>query len=230
MRAKFAIEEYDADLIVPLDADEFLYHIDGKNPREVLEELKEYIEYQIPWRTYVYEKEPDIELGFMPNNFTHYRNPSLDCYCKTLVSKLLIKEKLADFAAGCHSLKYPKEYQGPVNIEKPTKLVYAHFPLRSKAQLMNKVIPNWIYKWKVPFPIREKAGFHLGNLVCCKYIKNFGNPSGHVQHFKIIKFKKLCNKYFSEIKCFSVFPWIVYIGSIRWYTANQQPCPKGAGY
>jgi hypothetical protein len=90
-----AINEYGADLVIPLDADEFLYHTDGINPRETLEALREDVEYQALWRTYVYEKEPDIELGFMPNNFTHYRNPALECHNKAFMSKFLIKEKQA---------------------------------------------------------------------------------------------------------------------------------------
>ena len=165
-KAEKAIDEYGADLIVPLDADEFLYHIDGKNPREILEELREDVEYQIPWRTYVYEKEPDIGLGFISNNFTHYRNPALEIAQghagKTLISKYLIKEKQAKFSVGAHWLVYPEEYQGSVKIENPEKLVCAHFPVRSHAQLLKKTIPNWITKWNVSsnFPYHLRKGMH----------------------------------------------------------------------
>jgi glycosyltransferase involved in cell wall biosynthesis len=158
-----AIYEYGVDLVITLDADEFLYHTDGINPRETLEDLRDDVEYQIPWRTYVYENEPDIELGFMPNNFTHYRNPSLECYNKALMSKFLIEEKQACFAPGSHALIFPPEHQGSVLIENPPKLVYAHFPLRSKTQLMNKVVPEWIRLWKNPLPILEEGrGFQYG--------------------------------------------------------------------
>ena len=158
-----AINEYGADLVVHLDTDEFLYHTDGINPREALESLREDVEYQIPWRTYVYEKEPDIDLGFLPNNFTHYRNPALECHNKAIASKYLIEKKQAKFApSATHSLTYPHEYRGSVEIKSPSKLVYAHFPLRSKAQLMNKVVPNWIYYWKKPLPVWEGEAFQYG--------------------------------------------------------------------
>ena len=150
-RAKIAMNEYGAELVVPLDADEFLYHIDGINPREVLDELNDDIEYQIPWRTYVYEKEPDIKLGFISNNFRYYRNPALEKAQghagTTLITKYLIKEKKAKFPAGIHWLEYPDEYKGSVKIKNPSKLVCAHFPIRSQMQVRKKAVPNWITKW-----------------------------------------------------------------------------------
>ena len=162
--ARIAIDEYNADLVVPLDADEFLYHVDGINPREALEELREDVEYQIPWRTYVCDREPVIEVGFLPNNYLNYRNPALECRNKALVSRYLLKEKQASYASGGHYLLYPVEHQTPSIIERPSKLVFTHYPIRSKGQLLGKVIPNWIYKWKSPFPVREGLGFQLGKI------------------------------------------------------------------
>ena len=162
--AQEAIDKYGADLVVPLDADEFLYHTGGINPRETLEALREDIEYRIPWRTYIYEKEPDIELGFMPNNFTHYRNPVLEHLPKALASKYLIKEKQVCFTMGAHSFAYPEEHKDHILIESPPNLVYAHFPLRSNSQIMKKIIPNWINKWATPFPFSAKHSFQL-NLI-----------------------------------------------------------------
>ena len=179
--SQISINEYGADLIVPLDADEFLYHTDGINPRDVLESLRENVEYQIPWRTFVYEKEPDIKLGFMPNNFTHYRNPLLECHNKVLISNFLIKEKRASFAPGAHYLIYQKEHPDSISIENPPKLVYAHFPLRSKKQLMNKTIPGWIYKWKTPFPLREGLGFQIG------LIYDDLRENGEISHENIVQ-------------------------------------------
>jgi len=154
--AQRVIDEFGADLVVPLDADEFLYHIDGINPRETLEGLREDVEYRALWRTYIYEKEPTVELGFLPNNFTHYRNPTLELHTKVLVGRPLINEKRASIAPGKHFLTYPNGGNTEtVTVEKLPNLVYAHFPLRSKPQIMSKSIPNWIHKWKTPFPIRN---------------------------------------------------------------------------
>ena len=88
--AKLAMDEYGADLVIPLDGDEFLTHADGDNPRETLEVLDESIEYHVQWRTYVYENDPDIDLGFLPNNFKNYRNPLLDINKKAILSRWLL--------------------------------------------------------------------------------------------------------------------------------------------
>ena len=151
--AKKAVDEYGADLIIPLDADEFLYHTDGINPRETLEALCEDVEYQLIWRTYIYEKEPDIKLGFMPNNFTRYRNSRFEQFQinrKVMASRHLIKNKQAVFVAGTHFLDYPKEHHNSVKIEIIKKIFFAHFPIGSKTQITKKVILNWIYKWITP--------------------------------------------------------------------------------
>jgi len=160
--AKLAVSKYNADLIIPLDADEFLTHTSGINPRDALEALHEDVEYQAPWRTYVYEKDPDIELGFLPNNFTHYRNPALEVSNKAIASRALIIEKQASFTPGAHFLEYPYEKRGTTPVEVHPELRFSHFPLRSKIQAMNKAVPNWICKWREPFPVREGNAFQLG--------------------------------------------------------------------
>jgi len=165
--------KYGADLVLPLDADEFLYHIDGKNPREILETLQEDTEYQAVWRTYIYEHEPDINLGFMPNNFSSYRNPEMENpnkyerHKKVIVSRFLIEEMDASICYGAHFLLYPENRQNDVKKDVCEKLVVAHFPVRSRAQVMKKVIPNWINKWPT-HNYRQRRhvldAFHLGFL------------------------------------------------------------------
>ena len=170
---RLAARKYGADLVLPLDADEFLYHVDGKNPREILETLQEDIEYQAIWRTYIYKQEPDINLGFMPNNFSSYRNPEMENpakyerHKKVIVSKYLIEKINASICYGAHFLEYPQELQNDVKKEICEKLVVAHFPVRSQAQIMRKVIPNWINKWTTHnYRGRRDVldAFHLGVL------------------------------------------------------------------
>jgi hypothetical protein len=186
--ARKAIKEYGADLIVPLDADEFLYHTDGINPRETLEAMSEDIEYQCLWRTYVYENEPDIKKGFMPNNFTSYRNPKLDRACnhagKTIMSKHLLNEKQARYSIGAHWLIYPINCHDTVKIEIPEKLVIAHFPLRSKVQVMTKAIANYIFKWKT---FRMDNTDHQLSLLF-REIKGLGEISMHAMKQNSIEY------------------------------------------
>lgn len=150
--AHHAIDEYGADLVLPIDADEFLYHVDGINPREALEAMREDVEYRALWRMYVYEKEPDIALGFMPNNFTRYRNKEVEgdvrYYGKAIASRYLLKEKQLNLSPSAHWLEYPDAYKDDAKIEIHGKLVLAHFPVRSHAQMMISKIPRWISAWK----------------------------------------------------------------------------------
>jgi len=189
-RALLAIDEYDADLIVPLDADEFLYNIDGKNPRECLEALDETVEYQAIWRTYVYEKEPDISLGFMPNNFRYYRNSILEQYSNTrkvITSKFLMKNKHAVFVRGAHFLQYPIEFKNISNIQIHDKLVFAHFPLRSNYQIEIKTMANWIYKFGVSnHEPRERLDiYQIGMLF--NHLKKYGEfKKEDIKNFSII--------------------------------------------
>jgi hypothetical protein len=148
-----AFGKYDADLIVPLDADEFLYHTDKVCPRDMLESLCKDVEYQIPWRTYIYEKEPCTKPAFVPSGYEKYRNPLLEDaqgHAGTvLLSKFLYEKKGARLVYGAHWLVYPEEHQGTVAIENPKNVVCAHFPIRSRIQIMRKAIPNWINKWRM---------------------------------------------------------------------------------
>ena len=185
-----ALNEYGADLIIPLDADEFLYHTDGINPRETLEALQENIEYQAIWRTYVYEKEPDIALGFMPNNFTYYRNPEMENpeiyprHKKIISSKYLFKSKKAKIIAGSHFLKYTDEYKNDIKTEIHEKLVFAHFPIRSKIQLKKKVIPFWISKWGM----NNRAPRDILDIHQLGILFNAIKENGDIPHDKIVKY------------------------------------------
>lgn len=175
-----AIDEYGADLVIPLDADEFLCHTDGINPREALDAMCEDTEYQLLWRFYVYEHEPDIELGFMPNNFTHYRNKEFEGWYienfsgKTIVSKYLLKEKQAIILSGGHRIVYPDEYISPnANIEVHDKLVLAHFPVRSRTQIMNKAT-LWLTQWRLyggSFCVENRELIDTGFVGCNVYIE-----------------------------------------------------------
>ncbi|MDR2570121.1 MAG: glycosyltransferase family 2 protein [Oscillospiraceae bacterium] len=178
-----AINKYGADLVIPLDADEFIYHTKGTDPRQTLESLHEDVEYHAIWRTYLYEREPDIKLGFMPNNFTHYRNPIMEDpnvyerHKKVIVSRFLVEKMEASLVVGTHFLLYPDPRKDDVKTELCNELVFAHFPIRSKAQVMKKSIPNWINKWAQKERTTREAldAFQLG--VLFNEIKEHGDIS-----------------------------------------------------
>ena len=46
------------------------------------------------------------------------------------------------------------------------------------------------------------------NMLRFKYLRDFGNTPGHINHFSIHSLKCLLEKYFTIEKVYSVFPWI----------------------
>ncbi|MDR2591002.1 MAG: glycosyltransferase family 2 protein [Oscillospiraceae bacterium] len=154
MMIKQAFQKYGADFVIPLDADEFLCHVDGINPRHVLENMREDIEYQVPWRTYIYENEPCVKKSFIPDNFRFYRNQKLDDIQghagTVIISKYLAMQKKARPYYGTHWLVYPDEHKDTTAINKTKDLFCAHYPIRSQKQVMIRAIPNWINRWTIP--------------------------------------------------------------------------------
>lgn len=162
--AKRAVDNFEADLIIPLDADEFLCHTAGINPREALEALQGDTEYRIPWRTYAYQSDPENYQEFLPIHFSHYRNPQLETISKALVSRFILEVMSISFTPGCHHLVYPGGRLKKLPVETPAVLRYNHFPIRSRQQLFTKTIINRIHKWKTQsYNISEK-GFQIGLL------------------------------------------------------------------
>lgn len=202
--AHLAVDKYGADLIVRLDADEFLYHIDGINPRETLESFREDVEYQAIWRTYVYEREPDIALGFMPNNFTSYRNPIFDSpqwykrRRKVIASKYLLKNKQAIFAGGAHFLIYPNENEDNYidkKVEIHAKLVFAHFPVRGNLQVLKQSASWWLTAWRVKNRDSVKNFRHIYNLnphgTAFNHIKKYGRIPPEIMRINSIEYHKI---------------------------------------
>jgi hypothetical protein len=136
-----AVDRFNADIILPIDADEFLVNVNGGNPREELEALDEDKEYHIFWRNYVCPLSLPDNTTFFPSCTDRYsdRLP----YTKVIISRYLLKKKNAHIGGGSHSLNYPDIASSPPVITLQT-LRYAHYSIRSVAHLMTKAIPGWL--------------------------------------------------------------------------------------
>jgi hypothetical protein len=133
-----AIDTYNADVILPIDADEFLICSDGGNPRPVLESLDETIEDHIMRRNYVCPREIKDNTVFFPSTTDKYTNLLSP---KTVMHRLLLKEKNAYPTQGCHSFCYA---DNPPDIMDMKMLCYNHYPFRSIYQFMIKIILGWM--------------------------------------------------------------------------------------
>ena len=138
---KKAVEINSADIVVPLDADEFLSSDNG-NPREILEKLDENSYYQIPWETYVATAEDDPSIGFIPSRLTHVRDEKYETLYKVIVPKKIVANYDISLQVGQHDLIFEKPEE-KIDSTKISDLKMAHFPLRSVEQCMSKILIGW---------------------------------------------------------------------------------------
>lgn len=159
-----AVDEFHADIVVPLDADEFLISSNQGNPRKILEKIESTTFYLVKWKTFV----PDFSKNqkFIPARITAARDNSNEM-CKVIIPKELVKNYKVKLTFGNHNLVFDPKYNDVINSVINNDLRIAHFPIRSKEQLISKVAVGWIYT-----------------------LSRFGRPEGQNFHWQIM-FNKL---------------------------------------
>lgn len=155
---KKAIQEFNADIVCPIDVDEFITSDTG-HPREFLEQIDHLTYYKLKWRTYVPTNEDDVTEKFIPSRMTHVRDENLEEF-KVVVHKNLFNEFDARLTVGSHELQFDRnKYGDSINCVICDDLTMAHFPLRSKEQTISKVLvsyPNLLCRIEV----NPNLGFH----------------------------------------------------------------------
>lgn len=138
---KKAIWEYGADIVCPLDADEFMSS-DFANPREIIENVDVNLYYQVKWETYVATANDDVNVNFIPSRITHKREDKYETLYKVIIPKSIVSYFDVSIDMGSHNLvfKNPHEKLTPVRL---SNLRIAHFPLRSIEQCMSKILVGW---------------------------------------------------------------------------------------
>ena len=106
---KIAVDEFDADIIIPLDVDEFITSNDNGNPREMLEKLESPNYYLVKWKTYVPDFGKNIDNKFIPSQITFIRDEKLEKFYKVIIPKELVKEYSVKLNFGNHDLVYESE-------------------------------------------------------------------------------------------------------------------------
>ena len=95
-----AVKEYDADMIIPLDADEFIVSSDG-NPRKIIEKLSnnENSYYSYYWKTYL-----PIYDDFKLSTLKYIRSNSLEDHQKIILPSKLVKNNNIRISPGSHTI------------------------------------------------------------------------------------------------------------------------------
>lgn len=131
-----ALNDFPADMIVPLDCDEFLVCKDGGNPRDVLEKLQQDIYYHVFWRTYL----PDLEKkSFSLSQLKTIRDPDLDDRSKIIIPAKLTEIYDVVIEPGSHSVE-----DKDIPFEELDELRIAHIPIRTKGQCISKETIGWL--------------------------------------------------------------------------------------
>ena len=155
---KKAIQEFDADIVCPIDVDEFITSDTG-NPRDFIEQIDQNTYYKLKWRTYVPTKDDDVNEKFIPSRMTHIRDENLEEY-KVILHRNLFDEFDVSLTVGSHELQFDRsKYGNTIKCVFSDDLIMAHFPLRSKEQTISKVLvsyPNLLCRIEV----NPNLGFH----------------------------------------------------------------------
>lgn len=135
-----AVEQHQADMVLPLDADEFLIAADQGS-------VKEYLEYVIGidvlltvrWRTYVPHTLEVENDRFLLERFRFCRDEAYDVGGKIILTRPFIEKHHPKMAMGNHNVVTSAEYESFAY----RSLKIAHFPIRSIGQACSKCFVGW---------------------------------------------------------------------------------------
>lgn len=146
---KKAVEEFDVDIIVPLDADEFIISTTKGNPRKFLEDIEADTYHKILWRTYIPYLGKKKNETFIPSRITFARDENIDkslviANQKVIIPKNLVTDYDVIIARGSHDLIYKSKFNGSIKPITNDNLRIAHFPIRSREHAISKITIGWI--------------------------------------------------------------------------------------
>ena len=142
-RAQIAFDQFNADLVLPTDADEFLFRDGGGNPRAILETLNPEVEYSIPWRSYVFTQESERGTQFLPERFPFRLLNEVKQYDKVVISRKIWKTFACTLFPGNHFLVFENSKdRDAVPAMSMSSLYYAHYPIRSRLQAIQKCVEH----------------------------------------------------------------------------------------
>ncbi|MEN6595761.1 MAG: glycosyltransferase family 2 protein [Clostridiaceae bacterium] len=167
---QLAFETFGADLAFVADADEFVMTVDGRSPRDILEQFDAATEYRALWRTYVCDAKLTQNNKFLPDYFSTYRNPVLERFGKVFISRTLVEDYQCRLTDGNHSLAYADPQKMP-SVQYLDDVSIAHYPIRSVDQLARKVVNGWFSYLASPNHA-EGRGYHWEKIY--RHIKMLG--------------------------------------------------------
>jgi hypothetical protein len=133
------ISENGADLIIPLDADEFLTSKVGIDLKCALDGLDLNRAYLISWKNYIRYKEDDDSERFIPKRIIHCET-GWSNYNKVIIPAKLIKDYGVNLTTGHHNIN-SRKYVNKIHLD---NIYIAHYPIISLEQYKSKIYCNCI--------------------------------------------------------------------------------------
>lgn len=143
--AREAAGVHRADLVLPLDADEFPVARGAASVRAALEALPLGVDsyYRAPWVTYVPTAADAAEEENVLRRIQHRRKTE-PVFVKVIIPGELIRRRKATVGTGSHGLlRYGRIWHRKHEHREAPGLAIAHFPVRSVEQLVRKVLVGW---------------------------------------------------------------------------------------
>ncbi len=154
-----AMKTFQPDLIIPLDADEFIVPNESENPRVVLEEVDLQKLHYVKWRTYIPDGNDDPEEPVALLKMQHMRQEQYEKFYKVMVSKYVMQRQSLQLAMGSHDVVIQHHDGNSIGKAVIEELRIAHFPLRSIEQLKSKIYVGWINSLS-RYDRKAGEGFH----------------------------------------------------------------------
>lgn len=164
---RLAIDEHGADLVLPLDTDEFPFTPNRRKEsvRDVLESLDLDCCYLVRRIPYVLAHDGDLDTSrFLPLSFTQTRKPLFLQSPKSIVTGNPYRSDPLFVTMGNHTLYRPSGKDLPPIKDLSPALYYAHYPYRDFSHFKTKNALEWLACYSNP-DWRPGTAFHIQRCV-----------------------------------------------------------------
>lgn len=188
-----AVDKFKADIIVPLDADEFLISSKKGNPRKIIEKIEFPTFSLVKWKTFVPTFDKNKDEKFIPSKIICSRDDTIETFYKAILPRELVEKYNIELVNGSHDLTYNQRYENSIKRVNNTDLRIAHYPIRSKEQTISKIAVGWInelhrldrcggesFHWQKIFN-KLKKDEKIGNEDVLNFAKEFALKGDYLQ-------------------------------------------------
>lgn len=141
------------DIVIPLDADEFLWTKNSDNIRSAIEQVQQSLPSLVPWHTYVPIPTDDASETNVLKRIRHRKAAEDPQWSKVIIPKEVLRKNIK-IRMGSHALVNAESDQNTEHSEVHS-LFLGHFPVRSAEQIAGKVFGGWLSQ--VANPKRTKG-------------------------------------------------------------------------